>query len=323
MRLDRFAKYSWGILGYTLFVILWGAYVRITGSGAGCGSHWPLCGGQVVPRSPQIETIIEFTHRMTSGLAGILVLALVIWAFRKYASGHPVRTGAVLSLVFMITEALLGAGLVKFELVANNDSIARALAMAAHLVNTFLLIAVMALTAWWASGGDRVRVGGRGKTALLLGIGLIGTLILGASGAVTALGDTLFPAGSLQAALRQDISSTAHILIRLRVFHPAIAIAVGTYLVAITQVFGTFKDDPATRRLGWLLTGVVAVQIVAGAVNVALLAPVWMQLVHLFLADAMWIVLVLLSASALAQRTAEARAEPAAVPSLEATAHNP
>lgn len=321
MQLDRFAKYSWGILGYTLLVILWGAYVRITGSGAGCGSHWPLCGGDVVPRSPQIETIIEFTHRMTSGLAGILVLVLVIWAFRKYASGHPVRTGAVLSLVFMVTESLLGAGLVKFELVADNDSIARALTISAHLVNTFLLIAAMTLTAWWASGGKRVRIRGRGKTAWLLGIGLLGTLILGASGAVTALGDTLFPAGSLQEALRQDISPTAHILIRLRLFHPAIAIVVGGYLVAITQLFDTFKDDPATYRIGQLLTGIVVVQLVAGAVNVALLAPVWMQLVHLFLADAMWIALVLLSASALAQPVEERRAEPTNVPSLEAT-HN-
>ena len=322
MQLDRFAKYSWGILGYTLLVILWGAYVRITGSGAGCGSHWPLCGGDVVPRSPQIETIIEFTHRVTSGLAGILVLVLVIWAFRKYVSGHPVRTGAVLSLAFMVTESLLGAGLVKFELVADNDSIARALTISAHLVNTFLLIAAMTLTAWWASDGKRVRIRGRGKTAWLLGIGLLGTLILGASGAVTALGDTLFPAGSLQEALRQDISPTAHILIRLRLFHPAIAVVVGGYLVAITQLFDTFKDDPATYRIGRLLTGIVVVQLVAGAVNVALLAPVWMQLVHLFLADAMWIALVLLSASALAEPVEERHAEPTNVPSLEAT-HNP
>lgn len=323
MTLNRFAKYSWGVLGYTLFVILWGAYVRITGSGAGCGSHWPLCGGAVVPRSPQIETIIEFTHRMTSGLAGILVLVLAIWAFRKYASGHWVRTGAVLSLVFMITESLLGAGLVKFELVADNDSIARALTISAHLINTFLLIAALTLTAWWASTRQRIRIRRRGKTVWLLGIGLAGTLILGASGAVTALGDTLFPAGSLQQALQQDLSPTAHILIRLRVFHPAIAIAVGSYLVAITQLFDTFKDQPTTRRLGWLLTGIVAVQIVAGAVNVALLAPVWMQLVHLFLADMMWIALVLLSASALTQPAAETHAEPAGVSSLEATAHNP
>lgn len=323
MHLDRFAKYSWGILGYTLLVILWGAYVRITGSGAGCGSHWPLCGGDVVPRSPQMETMIEFTHRVTSGLAGILVLVLVVWAFRKYVSGHPVRTAAVLSLVFIVTESLLGAGLVKFELVADNDSIARALTIAAHLVNTFLLIAAMTLTAWWASAGTGVRIQGRGKTVWLLGIGLVGTLILGASGAVTALGDTLFPAGSLQEALRQDISPTAHILIRLRIFHPAIAVAVGGYLIAITQLFDTFKRDSTTRRLGRLLAGIVVVQLIAGAVNVALLAPVWMQLLHLFLADAMWIVLVLLSASVLEQPAIEGHTEPAGVPSLEATTHKP
>lgn len=309
MRLNRFATYAWGLLGYTLLVILWGAYVRATGSGAGCGNHWPLCGGQVVPRSPQEATIIEFTHRLSSGLAGILVLVLLVWAFRKYAAGHPVRLGATLSFVFMITESLLGAGLVTFELVADNDSIARALSMSAHLVNTFFLIAMIAITAWWASGGSPPDRGRRGTTAWLLGLGLAGTLLLGASGAVTALGDTLYPAGSLANALRQDLSPTAHILIRLRLLHPAIAILVSGYLVAIVHLVPALKATVTTRRLGRILTAILVVQLGAGALNVALLAPVWMQLIHLLLSDVLWIVLVLLTSAALAEPTSVVPAE--------------
>ena len=115
MRLTNFAKYAWGVLAYNLVVILWGAYVRATGSGAGCGSHWPLCNGEVIPRAQQVETMIEFTHRLTSGMAMLLVAGLLIWALRAYPKGHQVRTGAWLSAFFIITEALVGAGLVPWR----------------------------------------------------------------------------------------------------------------------------------------------------------------------------------------------------------------
>jgi heme A synthase len=93
-------------------VILWGAFVRATGSGAGCGSHWPLCNGELVPRAPQVETVIEFIHRATSGLAFLLVLGLFVLAWRVYPKGDLVRRAAALSFLFIVTEALVGAGLV-------------------------------------------------------------------------------------------------------------------------------------------------------------------------------------------------------------------
>ncbi|HEX5691237.1 MAG TPA: COX15/CtaA family protein, partial [Roseiflexaceae bacterium] len=111
---DRFRRYAWGVLGYNLLVIVWGAYVRASGSGAGCGSHWPLCNGTVLPRAPQIETIVELAHRLTSGLALIAVLGLVVWAVRLWPGSHRVRRGAFASLFFIILEALIGAGLVLF-----------------------------------------------------------------------------------------------------------------------------------------------------------------------------------------------------------------
>ena len=301
MKLNRFAKYAWGVLALNMFVILWGAFVRASGSGAGCGSHWPLCNGGVIPPSPQLETIIEFTHRITSGVSLLLVVGLLVWAFRAYPKGHSVRLGAVLSMIFMITEALIGAVLVLFSWVAKNESTGRVISVALHQTNTFLLLALLTLTAWWASGGTPMRLKGQGIGLWALGFGLFGVLILGVSGAVNALGDTLFPARSLAEGISQDFSPTAHFLIRLRVWHPIIAISVGLYLIFVCGLVGMFRPQPILRRFVGLLIAFVLLQLTAGLVNVLLLAPVWMQLVHLFLADMVWIWLVLVTANTLIQ----------------------
>jgi heme A synthase len=307
MKLPRFAIYAWGVLVYNLGVILWGAFVRATGSGAGCGSHWPLCNGEFVPRSPQTETLIEFIHRLTSGLAFLFVVALLIWAFRTFPKNHVVRWAAGFAMFFMITEALVGAGLVLFQLVADNASVARAISMAVHLVNTFLLLASLTLTAWWASGGEPIRLTGRAALGSLLGLGLLGMIVLGVSGAVTALGDTLFPAGSLAEGLRQDFSPTAHFLVRLRLLHPVIAVSVASYLILVAIWLYSSQQIAAIKTLAQILILLLVVQLGAGVLNVALLAPVWMQLVHLLLSDLIWITLVLLTTSALSKRPRDVR----------------
>lgn len=301
MKLNRFAAYVWGVLIYHVLVIIWGGFVRATGSGAGCGGHWPTCNGQVIPRAPQLETIIEFTHRLSSGLAGILVIGLVIWAFRAYAKGHIVRLGAAFSLVFIITEGLIGAALVLFDWVAYNPSLNRAFAVSAHLVNTFILLAFLALTAWWASGGKPVRLRGQGRQRWLLGLGLLAVMGLGASGAVTALGDTLFPVASLAEGVRQDLSPAEHFLIRLRVIHPLLALLTGLYIALLGSIFRAPHYDRTTRRLAKGLIVLFLLQLGVGTLNLLLLVPVWTQLVHLLMTDLVWIVLVLLSASVLTE----------------------
>ena len=303
--LPGFARFAWGVLAYNVAVVLWGAYVRASGSGAGCGQHWPLCDGVVLPRMQQTEQAIEFAHRVSSGLVLILAVALVVWAWRAYARGHVVRSGAVLVVTFTITEALLGAGLVLFGWVAKNASLARAVSMALHLVNTFLLLAALTLTAYWASGGRPLRLRGRDWAAWLLGIGALGVLALGTSGAITALGDTLFPAGSLAQGFSQDFAPTAHFLIRLRVIHPVIAISVSLYLILSANVLLAARARPASQRWTRALTAVLVVQLLAGAFNLALLAPIWMQIVHLLLADLTWITFILTAASFLARPAAE------------------
>jgi heme A synthase len=314
----RFAVYAWSVLALNLLVVLWGAYVRATGSGAGCGRHWPLCNGEVLPRAARVETLIEFTHRASSGFALAAVVVLAAWAMRAYPKGHRVRRGALTVLGFMVLEALLGAGLVLFRLVADNDSLVRAFSMIAHLINTFLLIGSLTLTAWWASGGAPVSPRRHGTTTVLLAFGLAGMLILGASGAIAALGDTLFPARSLAEGLRADASPTAHLFLRLRVFHPLIALVEALYLLTTAWLVHRLRPSRATRTLGRLLVLGVLLQLVVGVTNLALLAPIGIQLLHLLLADLVWITLVLLSPAALAAPTraagARSRPEPALAP---------
>jgi cytochrome c oxidase assembly protein subunit 15 len=307
----RFRQFCWGALAFVVAVILWGALVRATGSGAGCGSHWPTCNGEVVPTAPSTKTLIELTHRVTSGLSALAVLAQVILSRRVFERGHRVRKAAGWAGAFMIVEVLIGAGIVLLEYVDQNRSVGRALWMAVHLVNTFMLVGAMALCAHFASGGEGFRLRGRGSPALLAVACVIGTVIVGMSGAVAALGDTLFPAKDLGTALAQDLSPTAHALVRLRMIHPFSAVAVAFLLLGVRFVLGLRHDEePAVQRWGKVLRATVIVQMVVGMGNLLLLAPTWMQLLHLLMAQAVWIALVLFLACALAAEDHPAPVEP-------------
>ena len=297
MKLSHFAKYAWGVLAFNIAVILWGTYVRATGSGGGCGGHWPLCNGQVIPRAPAVETLIEISHRGSVGIAFALVSVMLVWAFRAYPKKHPVRLGAALSMAFFLSESLVGAALVLLELVAHNASLTRAFSTSAHLMNTFILVACMTLTAWWASGGKPLRL--RDGAALPLGIGALAMMVLGMSGAVAALGDALFPAASLAEGLAQDSSPTAHVFIQLRIYHPFIGVGVGLTLMVLAGMYGISDRNLTTKWLAAVLIVLVMTQWIAGILNVLLLAPIWMQIVHLFLADAVWITFVLMAARVL------------------------
>lgn len=280
-RYRSFVLFGWGVLAWNVLVVLWGGFVRATGSGAGCGSHWPLCDGMVVPRDPGAATIIEFTHRITSGLALLSLAFLVVMAFRIFPRGHRVRAAAVLAGVFMLVEAALGAGLVLFGLVGDNSSPWRAVYLCAHLVNTMLLLAMLAAIPWLGSGAERKRLVERPQ-ALFTTLPL--ALLLTATGGIAALGDTLYPGA---AALAAD----SPMLLRLRLLHPLTAFLVGgfTFVAAWRVVRIPHLARPALAVLMFL-----GIQMAAGAVNVVLAAPVWMQILHLFLADLLWIALVVL-----------------------------
>jgi heme A synthase len=300
-----FTRFAWAVLAFTLAVVLWGAYVRATGAGAGCGNHWPLCNGEVVPRAPAVKTIIEFTHRVMSGLDGLLIFVLMVWALWAYPRAHLARRAAVFSFAFVVTEALIGAALVKLEHVAQNASLGRVWSLSGHLINTLALLACLALTGWWsnhrqAKSAAEAQSGApappRGRAIWGVTPGLLLFVVTGISGAIAALGDTLFPAASLAAGFRQDFDPAANVLLRMRWFHPFLAIAAGTFL----SFYATRVEArlPAAKPYARTLLAAVGLQIGAGVLNLLLLAPVWMQMVHLLLADLLWISVVLLAACA-------------------------
>ncbi len=302
IRPTKTSRFAWGVLAFNLFVILWGAFVRASGSGAGCGSHWPLCNGEVVPRDAKIETLIELSHRLTSGIALLLTIALVVLACRAFEPAHRVRRAAWWSLIFILGEAAIGAALVLLELVADNPSMTRAWVMAAHLLNTLLLVASLTLCAWWASGGPAMKLDRRRQPLNNVAAVFFGTACIAASGAIAALGDTLYPATDLAHELRHHFSSSAELLKQLRVFHPLIAILVSLLILHLMSLVRQQRwPQPARRFANWVSL-LVFVQLAVGTINVLLLAPLVMQLVHLLLANLLWIALVLTCAAGLVPR---------------------
>jgi len=295
-----YARFCWSVLAFNLFVIVWGALVRASGSGAGCGSHWPLCNGEVIPRPPALETIIELSHRVTSGLALVLVVVMVFLAWRRFPSRHLVRRSAAASLVLILMEALIGAGLVLLEYVADDTSTARGYWVGGHLINTFLLVASLSLTAWWASGhpGPTLR-GHPTRIPVVLGAAALAVLALSTSGAITALGDTLFPVETFAEGKQLTFAADAHIFVRLRIWHPTMAIVVGMILSFAAYVTTRPGADREVRRWANWMLGLYAAQLALGLLNMWLLAPLALQLAHLLLADLIWIALVILAACAL------------------------
>jgi heme a synthase len=293
-RAVNFTRFAWGALAWNLLVVMWGALVRASGSGAGCGSHWPLCNGEVVPIAPRLETIIEFTHRAMSGVALAGVVALWFWSVRAFPSGSRVRKVALASLLFLVTEAALGAGLVLFGYVDKDQSAGRAFYLSLHLVNTQFLLAMLALTAWFSR--DVAQPSARRSSLVIAALPM--ALLVSVTGAIAALGDTLFPVSSLAEGFRQDLSGAASFLLRLRILHPALAILAAAYFVTVSIVVLRSHPRPLVRRISTVTIALALAQLGAGAINVVLLAPIAMQIAHLLLADLVWIALVLLAVEA-------------------------
>lgn len=287
-------QYAWFVVAYNILVIIWGALVRATGSGAGCGNHWPLCNGVVIPVSPTLHTIIEFTHRQMVTLSVLTMIALIAWTWRSTVKGMAARVFVVLSGILLLNEAFLGALLVKLGYVTGNQSTGRVILLSIHLSNTLLLVAAMTLTAIMLGTSQRwseLKSSGLDKAIAI--VGLLATLVVGVSGSLAALGDTLFPASSLRAAFAQDIDANSPMLLRLRGVHPASA--------AIAAAFVIWLIVRARRQreydiMNWVIA-LLGLQFVLGVADVVLLAPTWMQVLHLLGADVYWVALVILATS--------------------------
>ena len=281
----RFAVFT---LGFFILVVLWGAVVRASGSGGGCGASWPLCNGDFFPHHPRIATVIEFAHRSTSGICTLLDLALIAWTFTVTPRRHRARAAVVWSAVFLILEAAFGAVLVLRHYVEDNISTGRIVMQSIHFTNTLLLMASLALVAHFLRD-DREDSGAPAQPAPLwtAWLAIVSTIAVGATGSLAALADTLFPSPTLRAALAADFARTSPLLVRMRWMHPAAAV------IALFCVLLLVRNG---GRIARTVLGLVLLQFVLGVADILLLAPTWMQVVHLLGADVYWVALVLLAA---------------------------
>ena len=301
-KLDRFAKYAWFVLAFNIVVILWGVFLRASKSGDGCGQHWLTCQGEVIPSAPELKTIIEFSHRITSSFAGILLIILLVWAIRRWYAAKNEQNKLALkmaigSLIFVVIEGILGAGLVLTGNTAENLTPERPFWMAAHLINTLILLAFLTLTARYASGGGKLRFKIESKYLIALAIGAGAIFLVGISGSIAALSSMIFPSGTIAEGMAKDFSPTSHILLRLRLLHPITAIITSVFLIFLTGWLAKERgNDKKVSRWSNVLSVLVLAQIGFGSLTLLMLAPIILQLGHLLFADAIWISYVLFAA---------------------------
>jgi len=261
---SAFVRFGRVVLGYNLFVILWGAWVRASGSGAGCGDHWPLCDGALIPATPALATLIELFHRATSGVAFFLVLAFFLYARRVFAARH-----------------------------GDNASLVRGATVGTHFVNTLLLLAALVAALSFAQDDRPLRRRGWDRTRVLLWLGLLGWLALGATGAIGALSRTLYPSNTLAEALAREFAPDAPLLLRLRSLHVIVAVGMGAYLSALTIYLA--RCSVTTSRLAVIVTSLFFAQSALGMANVLVVVPTpALQLSHLLLMDILWMAYVVI-----------------------------
>ncbi len=304
-------RWAWATLAFFILVVLEGAVVRATSSGAGCGAHWPLCNNEIIPHHPRLATVIEFTHRSLTGISTAMFALLVVWTFHRTPRRHPARRTAVAAGLLLLSEGALGAVLVLKGLVENNTSALRVVMQSVHFTNTLLLLAATAATAVLLSpmradpfnpdpvNADPVnqdplnqdQLASNPHTRLAVWLAIAATVLTGATGSLAALADTLFPSPDLRSALAADFAAHSPLLIRMRWMHPA---ASGLTTLA-TLALALYLRRAGQRSTSTLLIWNLAAQFILGIADVLSLAPTWLQVFHLFSADIFWITLVVIA----------------------------
>ncbi len=294
-------RWAWATLAFFVIVVLEGAVVRATSSGAGCGDRWPLCNGEILPHHPRLATVIEFTHRSLTGVSSAMFALLIVWTFFATQKRHPARRAVSIAGLLLLSEAVLGAVLVLKHLVERNTSALRVVMQSVHFTNTLLLLAATTVTAVLLGPAREqfASVRSEAATRVTAILAIAATILTGATGSLAALADTVFPSPNLQAALAADFAQNSPLLIRMRWMHPAASALTTAAVLYLTLALWR----KGRKRLAVLLAVNIALQIVIGTADVLLLAPTWIQVLHLLSADIFWISLVALATPLLLPRS--------------------
>ncbi len=282
----KFHKAALWILGYSVLVIIFGAFVRASLSGDGCGVHWPDCYGSILPKGAPLQTYIELTHRTTSGFLIILSAALALASFRIFPKSSLFRKAGLLTLVSVLVSAAIGAALVLNRWVEFDRSMARAITMPLHLVNNYFLIGTLILLAMPGEVVNKIRFRKQGEVGGLVWGSLAAMFILGGTGALSAMGKTAFTnelsaAQGLSDRLQLHMAADAHPLLKGGISHPLIA--TGAFILILLTCRQLVKRRPSDEVGFWsnMTSGSMVFQMVLGLVNLAASAPVALQLFHL------------------------------------------
>jgi len=298
-------RLAWTGAVFVLGLIVLGGVVRITGSGMGCGDHWPRCDGQWFPPL-DLPTLIEIGHRWVAALVSLLVLAVAIVAWRRHRDEPALRSPALLALVLLVVQVLLGAVTVKLALPP--------WVIVTHLANAMVLLAVLMVVALRAGGRaegrNGVRTGGAflpplrpsafppsephhahglivATAALGFVVILFGAQVANFHAGLLCLGFPLCSDGVLPPANR---------LAALHWTHRVLAFAfLGLTIAMVSRV--SRSADPAgqsLRRAAALVLAATVAQIGVAAAMVLNLLPAPLRVLHLLVGSLVWAALVLL-----------------------------
>ena len=271
----------------SVFSIIAGAIVRATGSGDGCGASWPTCNGEIIPELDTPSELIEFSHRSVSGVLLIITLIIFVKSFKDEVP--TLQKKIIWSLTFFVLlEALIGAVIVIYEWVGMNSSAPRIIAVPLHLVNTFGLLGAYTLL-FYLTQNSKTTLNNFFDRGFKIGLFLF--LLSGATGSIAALADVIFPSESFITGLAEDFDTNSEVLIRLRILHPIVASALSLYLYSEANRLQN-EYQVITKNIKLL----ILLGVLLGVSNVISNIILPLSILHLLMADLLWILYVYKSA---------------------------
>ena len=271
----------------SVFSIIAGAIVRATGSGDGCGASWPTCNGEIIPELDTPSELIEFSHRSVSGVLLIITLIIFVKSFKDEVP--TLQKKIIWSLTFFVLlEALIGAVIVIYEWVGMNSSAPRIIAVPLHLVNTFGLLGAYTLL-FHLTRNSKTTLNNFFDRGFKIGLFLF--LLSGATGSIAALADVIFPSESFITGLAEDFDTNSEVLTRLRILHPIVASALSLYLYSEANRLQN-EYQVITKNIKLL----ILLGVLLGVSNVISNIILPLSILHLLMADLLWILYVYKSA---------------------------
>ena len=285
-----FQIYLWGILLFTVAVIISGDIVQATESGAGCGDSWPKCDGTLIPAFADVHVAIEFIHRMLTSVLSFGYLGLLVGGYLLFGRKHPVWRSILFSTAILLVEILLGASLVLFGWVEDNATWGRVIADSFHVVNTLVLLGSLVLIIFLSRPDGGILVAKSNPKRRYLIFAMLIVILITVTGTINSLADTLY----LSDHVVVEETPIAQLLVSVRAIHPLIAIIGGFAIIGFLYLV---IEEPSAQKsaLGFAVFGVIFLQFLSGVFNIVLLTPVETQIIHLGLADTLWILLVFFS----------------------------